>query len=141
MNALRRAHRFGRLLAAWLLFSFLAMAVAPVGPLGAADASRLAAGPPTGELCSDANDLGRHDQVGLSEHQADPDTDHLHADDAAGCLSHCPLCMHAAAPPPLLPAPRLTGGAPTGRPTPAQRPAARVRTAAPPPGRGPPVFS
>lgn len=141
MNALRRVRRFARLLAAWLLLSFIAMAAAPIGQLRAADAPVVAISKPADEHCADAEDHGQHDHVSPGEHEAEPDSGHRHAGHAAGSVSDCPLCMHAAAPPPPQLAPRLAGGAPSGCPTTGQRTPVRVRTAAPPPGRGPPVLS
>ena len=114
MNALRRTRTFGRLLAAWLLLSFIVMTAVPM----AAGAS----------VPSIADDICAQSPS-------------LHAGHGDGSVSHCPLCMHAAAPPPGPFAERLAAEAPVAPPAASPRSVARVRTDAPPPARGPPDFS
>ena len=123
MNALRRTRHFGRLLAAWLLLSFIAMTAMPMGAMGSALLAD--------DICVQADG----EREGIA--QARP----LRAGHGDGSLSHCPLCMHAAAPPPAPFAQRLAPEAPVAPIAAAPRSAARVLTAAPPPARGPPVFS
>ena len=111
-------------MAAWLLLSFVAM-TAPLELPRLADAPIVAIRAAADVRCGHAN-----------EHKDD-----LHGGHTAGSASHCPLCTHAAAPQSPQPAECAAGHAPSGPLIPGQRAAVRVRTAAPPPGRGPPVFS
>jgi hypothetical protein len=140
MNALRRARRSGRFLAAWLLLWFIAMA-APIGSLGRAEAHGVSISVAADEHCTEGHEHTHQHLAGSGEHGAGPHTDHLHTGHAGGSLSHCALCMHAAAPPALQFAPRFAGESASDRPMATRRTSVRVRTAAPPPGRGPPVIS
>ena len=138
MHGLRNSRRFGRLLAVWLLLWFVAMATTRVPPaLGTADPHVAAA-----IASAHVDHEGHHGHV--AEESADDGAEvavNVHAGHASGSLSHCPLCAHGAAPPPTLFAPAPAGEVATG---PVAAPAAaplRVRTDAPPPARGPPLFS
>lgn len=125
MNALRRNTRpYARLLAAWMLLWFMAMTAMPMGMPHAGEL-------PEGDICVQA-DAG-HEALGASTDQ--------HAGHGDASMSHCPLCLQAAAPPP----PQFAQGAASPAPqAPAdanRRSALRVRTDAPPPARGPPALS
>lgn len=119
MHELRRSRRLGRLLAAWLLLWFVAMAAVPITPPAS---------------------LGAH-----LEHDAQSCDDvleqDLHAAHASGSLSHCPVCMHAAASPPPQLWPRFAADTPADRPAAHRRTHVSTRTDVPPPARGPPVLS
>lgn len=138
-----RSRRFGRLLAAWLLLWFVVMGAAPVGPLLAA------AG------------LHSHESVASdAEDDSDCGSDHHHAGDAAqaidgfassqvdahaghgaNSLSHCPLCLHCGAPPPVPVAVLAADDTTAERPARAVGSVRRTRTDVPPPARGPPALS
>lgn len=151
MKAIHRSRCFGRLLAAWLLLWFLAMSAAPLGPLSSLGGLRS-----TASVANEAQhvaDCG----AGAAEHQHShhhqpgqaaetPDTCagvpvDVHAGHTAGSLSHCPLCLHGAAPPVVVLAALAGAGAPAERATAARRSVLRTRTEAPPPARGPPDAS
>lgn len=144
MHGLRNSRGFGRLLAGWLLLWFVAMAVTPPALQAIAPAVPVA-GAAAGDL---------HEDCGSQADEASPDALHahhaLHAQDgaadphaghAAGSAVHCPLCLHAGAPPQAASAQPSPGDAPGLQVAAAEAPALRVRSAAPPPGRGPPLFS
>jgi hypothetical protein len=150
MHGLRNSRGIGRLLAAWLLLSFIAMAGRPLAPMAAGQplvvASALAASAhePGQEHCGparapDATAAPHADHAGHAP-QADDSAD-AHGGHAPGSPVHCPLCLHAAAPPVALPALPSRGDAPGLQVAAREAPAARVRSDAPAPGRGPPAFS
>lgn len=137
MHALRHSRGIGRFLAAWLLLWFVAMAASPL-PLphqaghakaGHVDESRAA--------CA-----GHHAHAGHAP-QACAGADDLYADgngDAAN-PSHCPVCLHVAAPPSPPLARMLPDAAPGATASASFDTQLRIRTAAPPPARGPPQLS
>ncbi len=127
MQALRRSRTFARLLAAWLLLWFAAMGMQP----WRADT---AAGQRTPNAVAHAGHAeGPRDETHGSGH--------AHAGHAVAGSVHCPLCLHAAAPPPPLLSERLPDAAPLSRPAVGSRTLPRVRTDVPPPARGPPLLS
>lgn len=125
MNALRRSTRLARVLAAWVLLWFAGMTAAPwlAAPQAGLDGGAHAA--------HDSEQALAGDPLALDTHAA-------HADRASGGSGHCPVCMHAAAPPPPPVADRFGGVAPRSAVAVRAEAHVRVRTAAPPPGRGPP---
>lgn len=64
-----------------------------------------------------------------------------HAGHATGSSQHCPLCLHAAVPPPPQFEQGLSAAAPIDVAAAVQRLHPRVRTDVPPPARAPPLFS
>jgi len=149
MHELRRCRRIGRLLAAWLLLWFVAMAAAPITPLaGLRDATSAA------PVASDASDAAHcahsghgtnddhHARLGHDPQSCDDTVEKdRHAGHASGSFSHCPVCMHAASPPPPQLWPRFAGDTPAERFAALLRTHVRTRTDVPPPARGPPVLS
>jgi hypothetical protein len=134
-------HGLGRLLAGWLLLWFVAMAAAPLAlpttPAAAHEAN-------AGHAMHAAHDAhaGHAGHAGHEAHAvsvADPHENH--AGHSAGSAAHCPLCLHAAAPPQAAPAQPLPGDAPSLQVAAMAAVVLRVRSDAPPPGRGPPAFS
>lgn len=143
MERFRPSRPFVRLLAAWLLLSFVLMAAsayrgATVAPVAGEE------GAPAGSIAHEAHaghdgHHGQHARPGPEEGDenaaapSEQPRDH-HA-------NHCPLCLHAAAPPASVP----PGGLPSLPPTSPQAGfvTAHVprQTATPPPARGPPSFS
>jgi hypothetical protein len=155
MQRLRRAHAFGRFLAAWLLLWFVAMAAGPLpssgGSLGGAV---VASASPEGheelpcahseEPATAAHDgHGAHDIAANDRHASD-DGEALadsHAGHATGSSSHCPLCLHAAAPL-QWPGAAVPATFATARPSCTGRSAPlRMRAGMAPPQRGPPALS
>ncbi len=146
MHAIHRSRRFGRLLAAWLLLWFVVMSAAPLGPLSALGGLHSAA-----SIASegDVDDCGTaaHQHHDHDEEAAQPPDGSaaspldVHAGHGAGSLSHCPLCLHGAAPPPVVLASSSGAEAPAERPAAAPRSVPRTRTDVPPPARGPPALS
>lgn len=125
MNALRRSTRpYARLLAAWLLLWFMAMTAMPMGVPHAGEL-------PDGDICVQS-DAG---------HEAPAPSADRHAGHGDASMAHCPLCLQAAAPPPLQLAQGLASQTPQAPADANRRSAPRVRTDAPPPARGPPVLS
>lgn len=138
MHALRHSRRFGRLFAVWLLVWFMSMVAARVPP--AAGVASLGAA--AAVAATQADHEHHHGQVAEEpDAEAGPTGPQLHSGHASGSPSHCPLCTHGAAPPP--PAFASAPGADHAgeRPAAPALPAPRVRTDAPPPARGPPLFS
>jgi len=135
MQDLRRSRRIVRLAAAWLMLWFAAMAAAPF--VGLADATRACAAHGGQE-----SHEGHEGHEGHACGDADGSDLHAgHAGSASAGFTHCPVCLHAAAPPPVHALQALPEVLPAG---PAAQPASapvRVRTAVPPPARGPPAFS
>jgi hypothetical protein len=136
MKRLCRSRILVRPLAAWLLLWFVLMAGAPYRAVPALPSSH------GGVAAHDSAHVhaGHHAHA---EAEEDGDDDHDAADggDSGGHASHCPLCLHAAAPPL-----RFAAGAMAGLPpappqaVPADAPL-RLHSAAPPPARGPPSLS
>jgi hypothetical protein len=125
MSTFRRLRTFSRFLAAWLVMWFVAMTA---GPLAQQPAAGLEAG-------------HHHHAAQQAQPAFDEGTQDLHASHGSGSASHCPLCLHAAAPPPLLACNPGAGDPPSAAIRPCAKAHARVRTDAPPPARGPPVLS
>ena len=146
MTGWSHSHRFIRLVAAWLLLWFLVMAVPAPLPLAqvaepcSAAGSDVAARPldaaPSGAELQDEQNHAGHLLACADAQQPD-----VHAGHGAGAATHCPLCLHAAAPP----HPRLAAAAPAiapdDRTSAPPRLHLRVRSDAPPPARGPPRLS
>lgn len=134
MHALCHSRGIGRLLAAWLLLWFVTMPAAP-SPLLHAPGQ---AGP--GHAGESRADCTGHDAHAGHPGQACTGTGELHAGDEGNAANppHCPVCLHVSAPP----APPRAAAQPNAAPDP---PAGKsfdtplgIRTAAPPPARGPP---
>lgn len=119
MQSLRNSHGFGRLLVGWLLLWFVAMAAAPLPLPAAAEAVH--------EDCE--------------SHAHDSTAADAHSGHGTGATAHCPLCLNAGAPPQAAPAHPSRGDAPRLQVLARDSVVVRVRSAAPPPGRGPPAFS
>lgn len=131
MNALRRSSRLARLVAAWVLAWFVAMAAAPFASLAQS---------PDG--CEPAAAHAGHEGHALAcDEDPAAEVHAAHAERGTGAGSHCPVCMHAAAPPPALSLVPLAHAAPQAAAAPASIEPPRVHTAAPPPPRGPPRLS
>jgi len=150
----RRTRSIGRVLAAWLLLWFAAMSFTVPAPLSVAV---------SGEACPAASGEGGSAHAGHAGHEghaahpghaghaghdAGPcgdggqaDAHDAHAGHASGSPNHCPLCMHAAVPPPPQFAQGPAEAAPAEVPIAAPRVHPRVRTDVPPPARAPPLFS
>lgn len=135
MNQLRRSSRIARLVAGWVLAWFVAMAAAPFASLAQA----------SGDCGASAAHAGHEGHEGHIAAACDGDpasgVHAAHAERATGAGAHCPVCMHAAAPPPALVLAQLVHAAPDTAATPASIEPLRVHTAAPPPPRGPPRLS
>lgn len=134
MERFRPSRRFVRLLAAWMLLSFVLMAASAYRGATVAPAT---------------------DREGTSAGHAAHGAHHAHAgpeegDENAAAPSeqprdhhanHCPLCLHAAAPPASVP----PGGLPSLPPTSLQAGFVTahvpLQAATPPPARGPPSSS
>lgn len=144
MQAIHRYRRFGRLLAAWLLLWFLAMSAAPFVPLSAAGPRAAASADSETEdvaNCDAAEHHHHHAEQSAQEPDAcAPSQVDVHAGHGAGSLSHCPLCLQGAAPPPEVLAALLRADAPAERPAVVSRSVRRTRTDVPPPARGPPLL-
>jgi hypothetical protein len=124
MNLLRPSHRTARLLTAWLVAWFLAMAWRPVtGPVAVSVFTPASLAAVQAEFCGGDESAGPHAHQGHD-----------------GAFTHCPLCAHGAASPPVHVAPgwRALASAPSVPPAIAQVP---VRATVPPPARAPPAFS
>jgi hypothetical protein len=146
MDRLRSSHRLGRLLAAWLLLWCLAMTAVPIPPpvLVKSDRAMQVAGSGAevshcGEVqdehhAHDAHEGHRPDASGQIPTDA-------HGDHGSGSVSHCPMCTHAAAPELAQPGQMPTVGCAGVRLLVEHSGTLRVRTDAPPPGRGPPALS
>lgn len=124
MNALRQHHGIGRLLAAWLLLWFGAMSATPPAP-------------PRGVDHAGAGCMAHHAHSGDHSPACVDDLGDAHAQDP----SHCPVCLHAAAPPPPQRVLALPHGLPGDPPEASFDAFVPPRTAAPPPARGPPRFA
>jgi hypothetical protein len=150
MHALRRSRNFGRLFAAWLLLWFLAMTARPI--LALPDLREACALVPIEQAADDAAHAAHADH-GDGEHHAGheladaacdaatADAHSAHADHASGSAQHCPVCMHAAAPPGPQFAHAPEGAAPAEATPVEPRAPLRSRTDVPPPARGPPLSS
>ncbi|WP_324912726.1 DUF2946 family protein [Ramlibacter sp.] len=132
MHALRHARPFGRFLAAWLLLWFVSM------PVAMQSASAQVA---TGPLHGNPTACTAH--AGHASPDCASDAGHRHASEAddEAALSHCPLCLHAAAPPPSQPVLRQAHVAPIERAGANLDAPPCLRTGAPLPARGPPALS
>lgn len=132
MHTLRSTRRMARLVAGWVLLWFVVMTAAPLG-----------AAPAMHEACADFAAHAEHAGHAAQACDADAAADihAAHAERGAGGTGHCPVCLHAAAPPPPLAGERLPGIVPASVHAAAPAAPLRVRTAAPPPARGPPPFS
>lgn len=132
MNALRRSSRLARLVAAWVLAWFVAMAAAPFAAVAQAPG-----------VCDAAAAHAGHEGHAAAACDDDPAArlHAAHAERATGAGAHCPVCMHAAAPPPALALASPAHAAPDTAAAPATIEPLRVHTAAPPPPRGPPRLS
>jgi hypothetical protein len=138
MHALRRSRSIGRYFAVWLLLWFVAMAARPMVPLpGVHSACQVALAE------SGAGHAGHqgHEHDGHAQACADAPQADVHDGHASGSPQHCPLCMHAAAPPPPPIACDRGSVAPADLGAPLARVHLRVRTALPPPARAPPLLS
>ncbi|HEX7892274.1 MAG TPA: DUF2946 family protein [Ramlibacter sp.] len=124
MNLLRPSHRTARLLTAWLVVWFLAMAWRPA--IGIADAGMFA---PAGIAAMQAEYCGGDESAGPHAHQGHD-----------GAQAHCPLCAHAASSLSLDAAPGWRAHASIASAPPAI-PYVPVRATVPPPARAPPAFS
>jgi hypothetical protein len=82
-----------------------------------------------------------HEGHAAHEHPACGDDEGGGDAHAAGHQSHCPLCLHAAAPPPSLSGERVASAAAGALPPAACSRGVPVRTDVPPPARGPPLAS
>ena len=129
MDELRRSRKLGRLLAAWLLLWFVAMGAMPIPPMASLGTDAWATPPVETHSGHDAHSGD------------DPIDQDPHAGHASGSLSHCPVCMHAAASPPAQAGPSSTASTPGDRPSAHHRTHVARRTDVPPPARGPPVLS
>lgn len=118
------------MLAAWLLLWFCAMAM-PI-PQGMPQVAR--------EVALAAVEADCHDEGDADAHHAHADSDHHH-EHGVSSAQHCPLCLHAAAPPLVFLALPSSGAAPVKQPAPAAQRPLQVRTDTPPPARAPPRFS
>ena len=140
MHALRRSRSIGRYFAVWLLLWFVAMAARPVLPLSGAHSACLAAPAESGaEHAGHEGHEDGHAQACSDAQEADGDSGH--GDHAAGSPQHCPLCMHAAAPPPPHVAYDSGSVAPADPGAAFLRVPLRVRATLPPPARAPPLLS
>lgn len=147
MQATHRSRRFGRFVAVWLLLWFVAMSTAPVGPLSAlVGVHHLESGTGDAKDVTDCGRAGHHHHHG--DEQAAQARDgcaasavEAHADHETGSSSHCPLCLHGAAPPPVVPAVLAAAETPAERLVQPTRSVRRPRTDVPPPARGPPALS
>lgn len=139
MHALRHSRRLGRLLALWLLLWFVAMAVTRVPPPVGADQAPSA----TAVASAHVDHEGHHHGTMADEREASHSDSAvgLHGAHASGSPSHCPLCTCGAAPPPPQFAPAQADEQPADCPAARTDSPLRVRTDAPPPARGPPLFS
>lgn len=123
MHGLRHSRRLGCLLAGWLLAWFMAMAAAPLAPWAGQ-------GVPMASAAADHS----HEHGASHAHER-------HEGHGAGAVVHCPMCVHAAAPPRAAPAQPAVADLPALQAVALVFAVLRVRSAAPPPGRGPPAFS
>lgn len=90
---------------------------------------------------SECGGEAHHHVASAAAHDETPDAPAGHGEHGAGNSQHCPLCVHAAAPPLALADAHWAAIAPQAGPAPAVASPARVRTDAPAPPRGPPSFS
>jgi hypothetical protein len=134
VEPLRRSRDLGRVLAAWLLLWFAAMALPLAADISdAQDQLQLVAGSAD---ChgSEAADGGPHVDAHALPHAA-------HGEHGAGSVQHCPLCTHAAAPLLALLVPAGSAASRQEDSAPRKHAPRRVRTDDPPPARAPPAFS
>lgn len=129
MEGLRCSRPIVRLVAVWLLLWFAAMAASPF--VGLQDPTRACAAHgghegDEGHACGETDDSDLH--AG-------------HAGSTSAGFTHCPVCLHAAAPPPVHALQALPEILPAGPGARTASAPVRVRTAVPPPARGPPAFS
>jgi hypothetical protein len=143
MNALRRSRSIGRYLAVWLLLWFVAMSARPVLPLSGAQSACLVAPAESGaEHAEHEGHEGHEDgHAQACSDTQEADGDGGHGGHAAGSPQHCPLCMHAAAPPPPHVAYDSGSVAPADPGATLSRVPLRVRATLPPPARAPPLLS
>lgn len=146
MEAIRQSHRFGRLLAVWLLLWFISMSAGPLGPMF--QRAALSYGSAAEYVAADNTALQalehEHHRPELAAQPGDLCTGSqadVHAGHGTGSQSHCPLCLHCAAPPPAAFAQILGADAPFQRPALLPFGTLHVRSDAPAPPRGPPVLS
>lgn len=136
LDSLRQSRTIGRALAAWLLLWFCAMALpVPVAAIAPADEVALAA------MQSDCGGDAHHHAAGAAAQHDTHDAPAGHGGHGAGASQHCPLCVHAAAPPLALSDAQAAAAAPDAVPAQGAAAPLRVRTDAPFPARGPPSFA
>jgi hypothetical protein len=130
MHELRGHRRLGRILAAWLLLWFVAMAWS-TSPPDLHVHAHAHSFDPVASAAGEEGPCPQHEHAGVD----------VHAGHASGSVSHCPLCAHGAAP-----APELWANAAPSQPPSEPLRAPRASEAhglieLSPPARGPPVLS
>jgi hypothetical protein len=161
MHRLRSTRSLGRFLAVWLLAWFVAMSfTARAHDSEASVAAACVVPAVSGGAGDNVNPAhaGHGGHAGQAAHEAHPDhhanaesagggcgAGHLahdaHLGHASGSSGHCPLCLHAAVPPPPQFLQAVSEAPPDEVPVAAPGIHPSVRTDVPPPARAPPLFS